>query len=229
MLQYTVFITGANRGLGLEFARQYAADNWRVLASCRNLVHAKDLQHLAQHFENITLLQLDVTNQIQLHQLSEKYSDTSIDLLINNAGVYPDEDFGNISIDTMKQTFLTNAIAPLKISETFLANVVRSHLRTIVSITSKIGMFNDKNIGESYSFSASKAALNMIMKNLSYDLRDKNVKVFSIHPGSVKTATGGANAVITAEQSVANIRALLLRLTDRDSGKLFDHTGVHFE
>lgn len=225
MLQYTVFITGANRGLGLEFVRQYAADNWRVLASCRNLVQAKELQHLAQHFANITLLQLDVTNPIQLNQLAEKYAGTEIDLLINNAGIFPEDDLGTISIDTMKQTFLTNTIAPLKVSATFVENITKSHLKTIVSISSKMGSIKENGAGESYSFRASKAALNMIMKTLSLDLKRKNIKVFTVHPGSVKTDTGGPNAVITPEQSVSNIRSLILRLTERDTGRFFDHMG----
>lgn len=225
MLQYTVFITGANRGIGLEFARQYASDNWRVFASCRNLVHAKDLQHLAQYFSNITLLQLDVTNPIQLSQIAEKYGDTEIDLLINNAGVYPNDDFGNISIDTMRQTFLTNTIAPLKISEAFMNNISKSHLRTIVSISSKMGSINENNSGDDYSYRASKAALNMVMKNLSLEVKNKNIKVFTVHPGSVKTDTGGQHAVITPEQSVSNIRSLLLRLTERDTGQFFDYMG----
>lgn len=228
MLQYTVFITGASRGIGLEFARQYASDNWRVLASCRNLVQAKELQHLAQHFENITLLQLDVTKPIQLTQLADKFANSPIDILINNAGVYPEDSVGNISIETMRQTYLTNAIAPLKVSETFLENVAKSHLRTIVSISSKMGSLNENNLGDSYSYRASKAALNMIMKTLANDLKEKNVKVFTVHPGSVKTETGGPNAVITPEQSVSNIRSLLLRLTERDSGGFFDHLGNYW-
>lgn len=229
MLQYTVLVTGANRGLGFEFARQYASDNWRVLASCRNLVHAKDLQQLAQHFGNITLLQLDVTNPIQLSQISEKYADTCIDLLIHNAGIYPDEDLDNISVDTLKQTFLTNSIAPLKISGTFLENIAKSHLKTIVALSSKMGSIKESAAGESYGFRASKAALNMIMRTLSLDLKHKNIKVFTVHPGSVKTDTGGPNAAITPEQSVANIRSLILRLTERDSGNFYDHLGNSLE
>jgi NAD(P)-dependent dehydrogenase (short-subunit alcohol dehydrogenase family) len=224
MLQYTVFITGANRGLGLEFVRQYASDNWRVLASCRNLVHAKELQHLAQHFGNVTLLQLDVTNPIQLHQLADKFSDTTIDVLINNAGVHPEDDLGNISVEMMKQTFLTNAIAPLKISETFLENIARSHLKTIVSISSKMGSIQDNHLGESYSYRASKAALNMITKNLSLDLKNKNIKVFALHPGAIKSESSNSNA-ISPEQSVSHIRSLLLRLTDRETGSFYDHLG----
>lgn len=226
MLQYTVFITGANRGLGLEFVRQYASDNWRVLASCRNLVHAKELQHLAQYFENITLLQLDVNNQIQLNQLSEKLSNTNIDLLINNAGVYhEDDELGSISIDVMKQSFLTNTIAPLKIAETFLDNLSRSHLKTIISISSKMGSINENNQGENYSYRTSKAALNMAMKNLAIDLKPKNIKVFTLHPGFIKNETPGKNYSVEPEQSVTNIRTLLQRLTERDTGNFYDANG----
>jgi NAD(P)-dependent dehydrogenase (short-subunit alcohol dehydrogenase family) len=216
MLHYTVFITGANRGLGLEFVRQYASDNWRVLASCRNLVQAKELQHLAQYFPNITLLQLDVTNPIQLHQIADKYADTGIDLLINNAGVYFTENLGEISVESMKQAFLVNAVAPLKIAETFLPHLSSSYLKTIVSISSELGSINNNHTGGTYSFRASKAALNMTMKSLAINLKDRNIKVFTLHPGSVKTATGGPNAVL---------RLLLLRLTERESGNFYDYQG----
>lgn len=225
MLQYTVFITGANRGLGLEFVRQYASDNWRVFASCRDLVHAKELQHIAQYSENITLLQLDVNNPIQLNQLADKYAQTSIDVLINNAGSCHEDDLENVSVDTMKQAFLTNAVAPLRISQTFLENIANSHLKTIVSLSSKMASIKENQQGESYSYRASKAALNMIMKNLSVDVKNRNIKVFTLHPGSVKTETGGPNAKITPEQSVMNIRSLLQRLTEKDSGNFYDHLG----
>ncbi len=227
MLQYTVFITGANRGIGLEFVRQYAQDNWRVFASCRNLIQAKELQHVAYHFENVTLLRLDVTNQIQLNQIADKYSDTPIDLLINNAGVYSDESLGDITIDAMSQAFITNAVAPLKIAETFLENISRSRLKTIISISSRLGSINDNTSGEAYSYRVSKAALNMITKTLAVDLKNKNIKVFALHPGSVKTDTGGRNATILPEQSVSGMRSLLLRLTERESGKFYDYQGNH--
>lgn len=225
MLQYSVFITGANRGLGLEFTRQYASDNWRVYASCRNLVHAKELQHLAYYFNNITLLQLDVTNNFQLQQLADKFTDTSIDLLINNAGFQYEDNLDNFSIDIMRQAFFTNSIAPLMISDTFLENISKSHLKTIVSISSHMASIKENSSGDSYSFRASKAALNMLMKNLSIDLRNKKIKVFTIHPGLVKTKTGGSNAQISSEQSVSSIRNMLLRLTERDTGNFFDYAG----
>lgn len=229
MLQYTVFITGANRGLGFEFTRQFASDNWRVLASCRNLVQARELQQLAQHFSNITLMQLDITNNFQLNQLITKYTDTPIDLLINNAGIWPEDDLDNVSPEMMKQTFLTNAVAPLNVTQAFLDNITKSHLKTILTISSKLGSITENNSGESYSYRASKAALNMIMKNLALDLKNKNIKVFTIHPGSVRTSTGGPNAAISPEQSVSNIRSLLLRLTDRDTGQFFDHNGNNLQ
>lgn len=230
MLKYTIFITGASRGLGLEFVRQYASDNWQVIASCRNLGQAKELHHLAHYFGNVTLVQLDVTNPIQLQQLSEKYLGMPIDLLINNAGVYDDEgELGDISIDSMKTAFLTNAIAPLKVTEALLSNVSKSHLKTIVSLSSKMGSIKDNQSGGSYSYRTSKAALNMVMKNLAVDLKDKNIKIFTLHPGWVKTDMGGPSAMISPEQSVSNIRSLLLRLTERESGNFYDHLGNQLE
>lgn len=230
MMQYTVFITGANRGLGLEFVRQYASENWRVLASCRNLVHAKELHQLAQHFDNITLLQLDITNPIQLGHIADKYSDTNIDLLINNASARPKhDDLGHISIDNMKEAFLINAIAPLKVAEKFLDNVSRSHLKTVISISNKMGSIKENAPGESYSYTASKAALNMVMRNMAMDLKEKNIKVFMVHPGNTKAQYGGQNVKIDPEQSVINIRNLLHRLTESETGSFYDAHGNNID
>lgn len=226
MTQYTVFVTGANRGLGLEFVRQYASDNWKVLASCRNLIQAKELQQLAHYFGNIELLQLDVTNIFQLEHVTEKYAGTHIDLLINNAGIYADEDpLGYIQTESMKHAFYINSIAPLKVTEALLPNVMQSHLKTIVAISSKLGSIADNQHGGSYSYRASKAALNMVMKTLAIDLNNKNIKVFTIDPGSVRTGIGGSNASITTDQSVSNIRSLISKLTEKESGSFYDYLG----
>lgn len=225
MLQYTAFITGANRGLGLEFTRQYAAEGWRVLATCRDLVHAKELQHLAQYADNIDLLQLDVTNPIQLQQLSEKFANQPIDLLVNNAGTCQKDDLASVNNETMKQTFSTNALAPLNLSKILCHSIALSHLKTIVAISSKMGSTNDNHSGEYYSYRTSKSALNMLMKNLAIDLKPQNIKVFIFHPGWVKTDMGGPNASISAEDSVAHMRQVLSRLKDHDSGSFHDYQG----
>lgn len=226
MTQYTVFVTGANRGLGLEFVRQYASDNWRVLASCRNLIQAKELQQLAHYFGNIDLLQLDVTNSFQLQHISEKYAGCHIDLLINNAGIYDDEDpLGYVQPEQMKHAFYTNSIAPLKVTEALLPSVTQSHLKTIVAISSKLGSIGENHSGGAYGYRASKAALNMVMKNLAVDLNNKNIKVFTIDPGSVKTGIGGTNASITVDQSVTNMRTLISKLTEKESGSFYDYLG----
>lgn len=220
MLQYTLFITGANRGLGLELVRQYAAENWRVYASCRDLVRAKALQSLAQHFSNITLLQLDTTNAIQLNQIANKYANINIDILINNAKTHPTDSLHTVSVADMNHAFLTNAVAPLKVSQTLLENIARSHLKTIVTVGNDIlRTSSSKRSDKAYSYPTSMAALNTIMKNLASDgyVQKRGIKVFAINP-----TEGNHYKNVSIEQNATNIRYLLFKLTHNDSGKIYN-------
>jgi NAD(P)-dependent dehydrogenase (short-subunit alcohol dehydrogenase family) len=225
----TTLITGANRGIGLEFCRQYAADGWRVLA-CSRYPEKSDALHklAAQYPELIKIHALDVADHVQIERLAQVLANESIDLLINNAGIYPDSDksgFGHTDYAEWMQAFRINAMAPLKMAETFATQITRSKQKTIVTITSKMGSIADNSGGGNYLYRSSKAALNMVVKSLAIDLKPLGINAVVFHPGWVKTDMGGPNALISAEQSVSGIRQVIGSLTLADSGKFFGYDG----
>jgi len=225
----TVLITGANRGIGLEFTRQYAADGCRVLSCCRQPEKSDALDKLAGLYPGrIKVHTLDVADHVQIDSLGQVLADESIDLLINNAGIYPDSDksgFGHTDYAEWLQAFRINTMAPFKLAETLAAQIARSKHKTIVTITSKMGSIADNSGGGSYLYRSSKAAVNMVVKSLSIDLKPLGIIAVVFHPGWVKTDMGGPNALITAEQSVSGMRRVTDRLVPADSGKFFGYDG----
>lgn len=225
----TTLITGASRGIGLEFCRQYAADGWHVLACCRLPEKADELNRLvAQYPDLVKVLALDVADHVQIERLAQDQAEVSIDLLINNAGIYPDSDkkgFGHTDYAEWVQAFRINTMAPLKMAETFATQISRSKHKSIVTITSKMGSIADNGSGGSYLYRSSKAAVNMVVKSLAIDLKPLGITAVVFHPGWVKTDMGGPNAMISAEQSVSGIRQVISSLTTADSGKFFAYDG----
>jgi NAD(P)-dependent dehydrogenase (short-subunit alcohol dehydrogenase family) len=226
----TTLITGVNRGIGLEFVRQYAADGWRVLACSRHPEKSTALNKLAaQYPELIKIHALDVADPAQIDRFGQALANEAIDLLINNAGIYPDSDksdFGHTDYAEWMQAFRINTMAPLKMAETFAPHIARSKQKTIVTITSKMGSISDNSSGGSYLYRSSKAAVNMVVKSLAIDLKQSGITAVVVHPGWVKTDMGGPNAMISAEQSVSGIRKMISRLTLVDSGKFFAYDGA---
>ncbi|GKS70363.1 NAD(P)-dependent dehydrogenase, short-chain alcohol dehydrogenase family [Nitrosomonas sp. PY1] len=225
----TVLVTGANRGIGLEFVRQYAQDGWHVIACCRNPTTATKLHYLNGQFpQYLKVYALNMIDLAQIEQLSETLSTEAIDLLINNAGVYSSEHgdaFGATDYAAWQYVFQVNSMAPLKMAEAFIQQIARSELKTIVTITSKMGSIADNRGGGSYIYRASKAAVNVVMKSLSIDLGVQQIKAVLLHPGWVKTDMGGANALISVEQSVTGMRDVIRNLTLQDSGKFYGFDG----
>ncbi len=225
----TTLITGANRGIGFEFARQLVADDWFVIACNRNSDNSDSLNKLAAKYpDKIMLHTLDVTNHKQIKKLAQTLSSESIDLLINNAGFYPDRErgcFGQIDYDAWAYTFLVNTMAPLKMVEEFINHITKSRKKIIVTITSKMGSISDNARGGSYIYRSSKSALNMVMKSTAIDLKSKNIISVLLHPGWVRTDMGGPNGLISAEQSVSGMLDIIKEFTIDDSGKIFAYDG----
>ena len=218
-----VLITGANRGIGLEFARSFAADGWRVHACCRQPDKAAALKALAGE---VDLHRLDVTDGLQVAGLARELADRPIDLLLNNAGIYgPRTGFGETDYDEWGPVFRVNTMAPLRMAERFVVQVARSERRLIANISSKMGSIEDNARGGSYIYRSSKAALNMVVKSLSVDLSGRGITVVAFHPGWVQTDMGGPEAAITAADSVAGMRAVIERLGPADNGKFFNYDG----
>jgi len=225
----TTLITGANRGIGLEFVRQYAAAGWRVHAACSHPERADALHALADRYpQQVTLHALDVADTAQIDRLAQQLQQQPIDLLLNNAGVYPDADhgtFGNTDTDAWMHAFRVNAMGPLLVCERFAANVARSRERKIALITSKMGSIADNGSGGYYLYRSSKTALNMVARSLAVDLAAQGIGIALLHPGWVKTDMGGPNALITAEQSVSGMRRVIEQLRPEDSGQFFAYDG----
>ena len=225
MNAYQILITGANRGIGLEFTKQYAADGWNVLACCRHPQSALDLQALAQANTNIKIQPLDVADFAQIDALALQLKDESIDVLINNAGVYPHSSFGDTNYDDWAAAFKVNSMAPLKMAEAFVQHVSRSQLKKIATLTSKMGSLDDNTSGESYSYRSSKTAVNMVMKSLSIDLKPYGISVVTLHPGWVQTDMGGSNALVSAQTSVTGLRKVIDGLNVATTGRFIAYDG----
>ncbi len=225
----TALVTGANRGLGLEFVKQIHAQGWRVYACCRNPSSADSLLQLAQDSGGrVTIHTLAVDNASQLSKLALELKDQPLDLLINNAGIYSGrngERFGMCSTDEWLKVFQVNTLAPLRVTEAFVENVAQSELKIIANITSKMGSLGDNTSGGAYMYRSSKAALNMVVKSMAHDLEPQGIKVALLHPGWVKTDMGGPNALISPQQSVAGMLKILLNLGWQDSGRFLAYDG----
>lgn len=225
----TVLITGCNRGLGLEFAYQYARDGWRVHACARDLARAEALQALEARFpEQILLHALDINRDGQIKALDRVLGDETLDLLINNAGYYgpPGVRFGTLERDLWRQVLETNTLSPLLLTQALYPRIAAGRQRTIAFLSSKVGSISDNHSGGGYYYRSSKTALNQAVKSLAVDLAGAGIKVVALHPGWVQTDMGGEQAPMTPEQSVSALRALLEQLTLEQSGGFLNHDGT---
>lgn len=223
---FQVLITGANRGIGLEFVRQYAADGWRVIAACRDPLKAAALNALAgSSGGRVSVPSLDVSDFDQIERLALALKSETIDLLINNAGYYPQSSFGAIDYADWDKAFRINAMAPMKMVESFVEHVARSRLRKIATLSSKMGSIADNSSGGSYLYRTSKVAANMAMRNLAIDLQPRGIAAITLHPGWVRTDMGGPNALITTEQSVAGLRKVIDQLSTHNAGRFIAYDG----
>jgi len=225
----SVLITGASRGIGLEMARQYAEDGtWRVYACCRRPRGCEELTRLTRTFgERISVHPLDVTEQPQIEALARELDGQRLDLLINNAGVYGPHGvrFGHVDPHAWIEVLRVNTIAPLKVAEAFAGHVGRSSRRVIATISSRMGSITDNTSGGSYAYRTSKAAVNMVMKNLALELHDRGIACITLNPGWVRTDMGTQHAPLTVRESVMNMRTVLASVRLKDSGRWINHDG----
>ncbi len=224
----TVLITGANRGLGLEFCRQYAEQGAQVIAICRNPESAETLQALAGRFANLEVYALDVADFCQIEMFSKQLAGSSIDVLINNAGIYgdnADSRFGQLNYDDWLRTLTVNTMAPVKMAEAFLPHLLKGQSKLIVAVSSLMGSMTDNTSGGSLMYRSSKAALNAAMKSLSIDLQVKNIGVLILHPGWVRTDMGGPNGLIDVEESVSGMRRCIDSFDMTDTGCFIRYDG----
>jgi len=189
-----VLITGSNRGIGLEFTKQYLERGWTVIATARKPEKAEDLRQLGiQYPERLSIHQLDVTDNERIDELAKELEDQPIDLLLNNAGIsgyIPDQIFGRLDYDSFEQVLAVNTVAPLKMAEAFYTHIKSSNLKKIVSVSSSegsIGGAYDDESGRMYFYRSSKSALNMVMVNLAFQLKSRGIAVGLVNPGPTDT------------------------------------------
>jgi NAD(P)-dependent dehydrogenase (short-subunit alcohol dehydrogenase family) len=227
----SVLITGANRGLGLEFARQYAADGWRVYAASRNPAAAEQLQGLAQQaHERLTVVAMDVTDAESIKTAARQLRDTAIDVLINNAGISGagGQVTGKVDYESWARVLDVNTMGPLRVTEAFVDQLARSERRLVVTITSGMGSLADNTSGGSIAYRSSKAGVNMVMRSAAHDLAHRGISCVVVNPGWVKTDMGGPGARLTAQQSVAALRRLIETFGPAHSGKFYNYDGREY-
>jgi NAD(P)-dependent dehydrogenase (short-subunit alcohol dehydrogenase family) len=224
----SIFITGSNRGLGLEWVRQYARDGWRVYATCRRPAEAVELRHIAEQHPAVSIHHLDITNAGDIQAIRWEIHGEPIDILLNNAGVYLEKgrpEFGCFRYQEWAETFNVNTMGCVRVSETFVENVARSEKRLIVAISSHMGSIADIQSPGSYYYRSSKAALNAVMQGVSVELKPRKIGVLILHPGGVDTRMGPVGG-ISPEESVRGMRRLIDRFTLDQSGAFLRYDGT---
>ncbi len=217
----TVLITGGNRGIGLEFVKQYAEQGYTVIATARKPEKADDLNALAKSNNNIKVEKLDVTNHAAIDALAEKYKDQPIDILLNNAGISGGSDqqkFGSIDYAVFDQVMRVNVHGPMKMAEAFLPHVLASEQKKIIAVSSSMGSIK-KTFGILYIYRSSKAALNMAYATMAKEMRRKKVIVGLVNPGPTDTEFMAGvkgklrDPAVAASDMMRNIDGLTIKTT----------------
>lgn len=219
----TVLLTGAARGLGFDFVRQYASKGWKIHACARDPAALKDFKgDIHRHI-------LEVTDYGAVKALANELAGEAIDVLICNAGIGGEREqtgqiLGTFDIGRMRHIFEVNTLAPLMMAETFVEHVARSRQKKLIAITSILGSLAN-NGGGRYAYRASKTALNMEWNCLAKDLAGKGVICVALHPGWVQTDMGGPTATLTIDQSVLSMVRVIEGLTPADNGGYIAYDG----
>ncbi|MBY0510676.1 MAG: SDR family oxidoreductase [Rhodospirillaceae bacterium] len=232
----TVLITGSNRGLGLEFAKQYAAQGWTVIATTRKPAEAKELNELAAKNKSVMVERLDVTDLDSIKALATKYKGKSVDVLINNAGILgdvPKQSFGNLDRDLFRQVMDTNVFGAFAVSEAFRENVAASEQKKIVALTSLLGSITTAGPGHTY-YKASKAAMTMGLRVLGSESRKQGVIVGIIAPGvadtdMLKEFGYKGPLTVSATTAVEGMIKVIAGLTPEMVKKPINYDGKSFE
>jgi len=228
------FISGANRGLGLEYVRQLLARGDRVIATAREPEKASELGALKDQFpETLQIEVLDVGSEQSIAALTKKLSGEKIDVLLNNAGLYGGcwetdghrQTMQGMDYDLWEYIHKINVMGPFRLTVGLLENLKLSERRLVVNMSSELGSIEVNQFGEHHAYRSSKAALNMVTKGLSIDLVDEEIVVVSMAPGWVKTDLGGAGATWEPQESIKNQLQVIKKITNADTGRFVNLKG----
>jgi NAD(P)-dependent dehydrogenase (short-subunit alcohol dehydrogenase family) len=226
-----VLVTGASRGLGLEFVRQWLDQGRRVFALARDPDGSDGLATLREeHLEALTLIPCEVTDEDSIaaaaHVVGQHVD--GLEIVVNNAGIRGPRatHLDDLDLEAIRRVFDVNTLGPLRVTRAFQPLLeAGTEPRRVVHVSSLMGSIGDNSSGGSYAYRVSKSALNMISCNLAFELADSRIVSMVIHPGWVRTDLGGPSAPLTVEQSVSAMRATIGRLTMDDSGTFLDRDG----
>lgn len=218
---HTVLITGANRGLGLEFARQYKEAGWTVIGTARNPGDAQELTAIG-----VRVAKLDVVSQESVGKLAAELEGEPIDLLINNAGIFPRVGkIEEIDFEDYRRTLEVNTVGPVRVTRALLPNLRAGKLKMIAGLSSNLGSIAENERGNFYGYRESKAALNMFTKTLAAELGPEGFICVVLTPGWVQTDMGGPSAPLTPTDSISGMKAVLDKLTPADNGTFWSYDG----
>ncbi len=240
-------VSGASRGIGLEFVRQLLLQKRTVVATCRNLDKARTLQQLQQSYPStLSLLRLDVTDESTIEAAADqlRQAEFILSLILNVAGVLhdevaqPEKKLASVSSASLHHVFAVNAFGPLLVAKHFAPLLTRTGRGVLASLSARVGSIGDNRLGGWYAYRASKAAQNMFTKNLAIELArtHPNVIVLALHPGTVDTALSKpfqqrvpSDKLFTTERAVGSLLKVVAQARAEDTGAYLDYDGRHIE
>lgn len=220
----TVMITGCNRGIGLEFVRQYAAESWKVIATCRK---PQDAEILNAMDGDVVVHRLEVTDFGAIDSLTTKLADVPIDVLILNAAINPQlgASLAETDYQAWPDVMLVNVMAPVRLATAFQPHLKAGKRKIVIALSSRVGSMTHNKGGGNYLYRTSKAALNAVIVGLASDFSEDGIIAVSTLPGLTRTDMGGPDAPRSPERSVGDMRRVIEGLTLADSGRFIDFEG----
>tara|TARA_B100001964_G_scaffold30696_1_gene31782 strand:+ start:22 stop:744 length:723 start_codon:yes stop_codon:yes gene_type:complete len=232
--QKNYLVTGANRGLGLEFTKQILGRGHNVYAACRNITDIDELKLLSEeHQEKLIVVKLDINNHDSILELNDLLKDIVIDVMINNAGtigplpyfenIYK-QHFGSIDYNVWADVLKTNLYGPVKMAETFIEQIKKGDDKKMIFISSVVGSIADDH-QRAFAYATSKTALNKSVALLADILKDQEIKVLAMCPGYVKTRMNGGGANLEPEESITGMLRQIEKLDSESSGTFVRYNG----